>query len=89
LNENLGYSKTDEPNHETLDRAPYSLFFLIYESFFFFPPVARPTISFFDLAILDWIESPTPTVTMRLYSDLDVDFTTDLHQPCGKVGRDV
>jgi hypothetical protein len=45
--------------------------------------IGRPTVFFsasrligvlfFDLPILDWIESPTTAVILRLYSDNDID----------------
>jgi hypothetical protein len=44
---------------------------------------------FFGLPIIYWIEFPTAVVTTRLYSNLGIDFASDLHQPRDKVGHDV
>jgi hypothetical protein len=56
---------------------PAVFFFPINESFFFSASGSAGDF-FFGLPILDRIESPIAVVTMRIYSDLGVDFMDDL-----------
>jgi hypothetical protein len=61
--------------------------FLIYKSFSLRQSLDRRFL--FCLSITDRIELPIAAITTCIYSDFGVDFVADLHQPRGKVGRDI